>query len=246
LRETRERREVSARHVRERLGIAATMKPSLLSLPFALVLFLAGCSSAYYSAMEKFGFAKRDILVDRVEETQKSQEKAKEQFADALEHFVAVTKVDGGDLKKKYDALNAEFKKSETQAKEVRSRIAAVEDVSSALFREWKQEIAQYSNASLRADSQRQYDATLKRYDTLVTLMKRSADRMDPILATFRDQVLYLKHNLNAQAIASLGGTQRTLEADISRLIADMEASIKEAQAFIRDLKAAPAPATKT
>ena len=220
------------------------MKTVIGAVSVGVLLLGAGCSSAYYSTMEKFGFAKRDILVDRVDDTRKSQEKAKEQFADALEHFVAVTKVDGGDLKKKYDALNAEFKKSEAQAKDVRSRIAAVEDVSSALFKEWKQEITQYSNPSLRADSQRQYDTTQRRYDTLITLMKRSADRMDPVLATFRDQVLYLKHNLNAQAIASLGGTQRTLEADISRLIADMEASIKEADAFIRDLKAAP-PATR-
>lgn len=209
-------------------------------MPVLLVLLLAGCSSAYYGAMEKIGIAKREILADRVEKTREAQKEAKDQFADALQRFLAVTKADGGDLQRKYDDLNREFQKSEARAKEVRDRIAAVEDVADALFREWKQELGQYSSAALRADSQRQLDTTRRRYDALLTLMKRAAERMDPVLATFRDQVLYLKHNLNARAIASLGETHRTLEADIARLIADMETSIREAETFIKDLKSAP------
>ena len=203
----------------------------------ALALAFAGCSATYYNTMEKFGIAKREILADRVEETREAQQEAKQEFADALQRFLAVTKTDGGDLQRKYEDLNAQFKRSEAQAKEVRTRIAAVEDVAEALFREWKQELAQYTNASLKADSQRQLDTTRRRYDALISLMKRAADRMDPIISTFRDQVLFLKHNLNAAAVSSLGSTHRALEADISRLISEMEASIREAEVFIKDLK---------
>lgn len=213
------------------------MKKAFRSVPVALVLLLAGCSSAYYGAMEKFGIAKREILADRVDATRKAQQEAKEQFADALQRFLAVTKTDGGDLQRKYEEMSSQFKRSEDQANEVREKISAVEDVAQALFREWKQELAQYSNASLRSDSQRQLEMTQRRYDALLGLMKRAAERMDPVLATFRDQVLFLKHNLNARAVSSLGGTQRTLEADISRLITDMETSIREAEVFIRDLR---------
>ena len=35
---------------------------------------------------------------------------------------------------------------------------------------------------------------------------------MKPVLAAFHDQVLVLKHNLNARAIASLEGTAVTLQ----------------------------------
>jgi hypothetical protein len=213
-----------------------------VSLVFAIAfgVLLSGCSSTYYNALEKLGYAKRDLLVERVEKTRKSQEDAKEQFASALDKFLAVTKVDGGELQRKYEDLNREFTRSEAQAKEVRERIAAVEDVAEALFREWKQELGQYSNASLRSDSQRQLDATRRRYDALIKVMQRAADRMDPVLATFRDQVLYLKHNLNARALSSLSETHHTLEADISRLISDMETSIKESEAFIKSLRENP------
>ena len=216
------------------------MKKALRAIPVTLVLLLAGCSGAYYGAMEKFGVAKREILADRVDATRKAQQEAKEQFTDALQRFLAVTKVDGGDLQRKYDEMSSQFKRSEDQAKEVRSKIAAVEDVAGALFREWKQELSKYSNDALRSDSQRQLELTQRRYDALLGLMKRAAERMDPVLATFRDQVLFLKHNLNARAVSSLGTTHRTLEADISRLITDMETSIREAEVFIRDLQSGP------
>lgn len=216
------------------------MKRTFRSLPVALVLLLAGCSTAYYGAMEKIGVAKRDILGDRVEKTRVAQTEAKQQFADALARFQAVAKTDGGDLQKKYDELNRELQRSETRAKDVHSRIEAVEDVAGALFVEWKKELAQYSNATLRADSEKQLAGTEKRYQTLLALMRRAADRMEPVLKTFRDQVLYLKHNLNARALAQLDSTNRGLEADIGRLVADMETSIKEAEKFIKELKTNP------
>ena len=190
--------------------------------------------------MEKFGIAKREILVDRVEETRDAQSAAKEQFSSALEHFLAVTKADGGELQKKYDSLNREFTRSEARAQEVRDRIKSVEDVAEALFREWKQEMNQYTNASLRRESEREYDLTRRRYEDLIQVMKRAADRMEPVLATFRDQVLFLKHNLNARALASLTTTNRELEADISRFVADMEASIREAEEFIKTMHSTP------
>jgi hypothetical protein len=211
-------------------------------LPLALIaaVFCAGCSGVYYNTLEKFGYAKRELLVDRVEKTQKAQTAAKEQFASALAHFLAVTKIDGGELQKKYDQLNAEFTRSEERATTVRERIRDVEDVAEALFREWKQELGQYSNATLRRESERQLDATRRRYDDLMRVMQRAADRMDPVLATFRDQVLFLKHNLNARALASLGATNRELETEITKLIADMEASIREAETFIKGLQNTP------
>jgi hypothetical protein len=56
------------------------------------------------------------------------------------------------------------------------------------------------------------------------------------VLAGFRDQVLFLKHNLNAKAIASLQSNVLAIEDDIAVLIRDMEASIKEADEFIHTL----------
>ena len=199
-------------------------------------LLLVGCSSVYYNAMEKVGIHKRDIMVDRVEEMRDSQQETKEQFASALEHFKAVLKVEGGDLEDKYTELNAELERSEEQAEEVRERIAAVEDVSEALFDEWQAELSLYSSASLRRSSEQKLKKTRSHYSKLIGAMKRAEAKIDPVLNPLRDQVLYLKHNLNAQAIASLQLELGSIEADVARLIKEMEASIREADGFIRTL----------
>jgi hypothetical protein len=201
-------------------------------------LFLLGaCSSVYYGAMEKVGVHKRDILVDRVEKARDSQQETKEQFASALEQFSAVVNFDGGDLEQKYNQLNAVLEDSEEQAEEVRERIDAVEDVAEALFGEWDAELDQYTNASLRRSSEKQLRQTRSHYQKLLVAMRRAESKIDPVLNVLRDHVLFLKHNLNARAIASLQSELVTIEGDVARLIREMEASIKEADAFISTLK---------
>ena len=56
------------------------------------------------------------------------------------------------------------------------------------------------------------------------------------VLVVFRDQVLFLKHNLNARAIASLEGTVVSIESDVEALISDMRSAIDEANAFVATL----------
>lgn len=208
----------------------------LLLLSFAL-LTLAGCQSAYYSAMEKVGLHKRDILVDRVEDARDSQQQAKEQFKDALERYRSVVQVEGGELEERYEALNSEFEASENSAREVRDRIAAVEDVAEALFDEWKQELDEYSNAELKAASAKDLASTRKDYQKLLERMKAAEKRIDPVLDVLRDQVLFLKHNLNARAIGALHGEYRALAGNVDQLVAEMQRAIDEADMFIRQLQ---------
>jgi hypothetical protein len=141
-------------------------------LPVLLMLLLSGgCQKAYYNTMEKFGVHKRDIMVERVEEARDSQEEAKEQFQSALEQFSSVLNFKGGKLEDKYKTLQAEYDKSEAKADDVNKRINAVEDVSEALFAEWEDELDQYSNASLRRDSERKMVQTRRQYNQLIKAM---------------------------------------------------------------------------
>jgi chromosome segregation ATPase len=198
---------------------------------------LAGCQSAYYAAAEKVGFAKRDILVTRVESARDSQQDAKEEITDALSEFRKVVVVEGGKLEERYDSLSAQLDDSERAATEVRERISAVEDVAEALFSEWREELGQYSDAALRTKSERQLRATRSRYDQLMTAMRRAESKLEPALRPLRDQVLYLKHNLNAQAIAGLKGEVAQVDAQVGRLVAELDRAIAEADRFIRELE---------
>lgn len=197
------------------------------------LLMSTACSTAYYNTLEQFGVHKREILVDRVGEARDSQVEAKEQFVSALEKFRSVVNFDGGELEDRYNELNQELERSEDRAEEVGERIDAIEDVAKALFNEWEDELSQYSSDSLRRQSERQLRDTQQRYEGMLTIMRRAEARIQPVLNPFRDQVLWLKHNLNAQAIASLQGEVSIIEGDISSLIADLENAIAAADEFI-------------
>jgi hypothetical protein len=193
-------------------------------------------STVYYETMEQFGVHKRDILVDRVEEALNSQEAAKEQFSSALEQFTTLLNFDGGDLQVAYDSLNGELEESESKAEAVSDRIRAVENVSAGLFSEWEDELELYTNQSLRASSASTLRQTRVRYEQLVASMHAAESKMTSVVNTFRDQVLFLKHNWNSRAIASLRSELATIERDISALIVDMENSISESNRFLTEL----------
>ncbi|RUM94697.1 MAG: DUF2959 domain-containing protein, partial [Thiothrix sp.] len=205
-------------------------------LALTLGLGVSGCSGTYYNAMEKAGYHKRDILVSRVEKARDSQEEAQEQFANALEQFGSVVKIDDSNLKQAYEKLNTEYEDSEEAAEDVSDRIDSVESVSKALFKEWEEELELFQNKSLRATSEKKFTATQQRYSQMIATMRKAEASMDPVLKTFRDNVLFLKHNLNAQAIGALRGEFDTLKADIDQLIVKMNTSIESSNKFIAEM----------
>ena len=197
---------------------------------------LAGCSSAYYSVMETFGVEKREILKDRVAEGRTEQQDAKEQFTTTLEAFKAASGFEGGDLERLYEKLAGELDRCEVRANDVRDGIDSIQDVATELFDEWKREEGQYTDPKLKEKSQALLEQTREKYTQVIAAMRKSEKAMEPVLGGFRDQVLFLKHNLNAAAISSLYGNVAAIEADVVQLVRDMEASIAEADEFIKTL----------
>jgi hypothetical protein len=196
-------------------------------------LALTSCSSAYYSAMEKVGIHKRDIMVDRVQEAKESQQEAQQQFKSALEEMTALINFDGADLQEQFDVTNEQYQESKEAAEEVSLRIEKIEDVSSALFDEWQSEISEISNSNLKRQSKTKLTETQRRYNSLIRSMHKAESKMAPVLTALKDNTLFLKHNLNAKAVGALQGEMISIEKDVSILIKDMNVAIEQSQKFI-------------
>ncbi len=215
-----------------------TKKPKNEQLSTAALIgrITSGFRRVYYRARESFGAHKRDIVVYRVEEARDELEDARTQFVSALDKFTSVTCYDGSDLADLYRQLKRELENSEARAKAVSNRINAVEEVANALFGEWQAELDEYASRNLRSTSRQQLKQTHQHYNRLIKAMHRAESKILPVLSAFKDQVLFLKHNLNAQAIASLHHDLRLIGMDIAALINAMEKSIFEANAFVNCL----------
>lgn len=196
----------------------------------------SGCRSTYYAAYEKFGVHKRDLLKKRVTEARDEQKEAQEQFKDALTRLKEITKFDGGELERTYNALKSDYDGCASQAQTVHKRIRDVETVAGDLFAEWEKELQQIGTPSLRESSRQQLDTTRRRYDEMHNALTSAEQSMTPVLTQFNDYVLYLKHNLNAQAIASLKGEAANIQSEISRLIESMNRSISRADEFVKHM----------
>lgn len=205
-----------------------------------LALTLSACGTvdkARYSALEKVGVHKRDILVDRIEATSKTQEQTKEQFQSAYEELASLVKVDDRGLEKKYKKMAKAVEASEEKAEELDSRIKSVDSVAKALFAEWQQELSEYQSASLRRVSAQNLENTKQRYAAIYKKMQVSQQRVAPVLKVLQDNTLYLKHNLNARAVSSLSSEVLVVEDKVAQLILQMEASINESKSFIDSMR---------
>lgn len=199
------------------------------------VLALAGfaCRSAYYAAWEAVGKEKRDLLRSDVGKVQDDQRAAVETFQSALDRLRALGAVNAPELESAYDKLNGDYQRAESRAEAVRARVASIESIAADLFAEWEREAASISSADLRAKSRHKLVATKQHYGELRAKLKTAEGRMDPVLTQLRDQVLYLKHNLNAAAIGGLRAEVTNIEGDIRQLVKDTQSSIAEANAFL-------------
>lgn len=210
---------------------------SSLLIGICLASLGAGCRSTYYAAYEQFGVYKRDLLKKRVVAARDEQKEAGEQFKDALTRLKAITKFDGGKLEKEYNSLQGEYDDCSTRAEAVRKRIKEMDTVANDLFIEWEKETTQINTPSLRDSSREQLAVTREKYQSVATALKQAEASMAPVLLQFKDYVLYLKHNLNAQAVASIKGEATNIQNEIAKLIEQMNASIARADDFVKTLK---------
>ena len=213
------------------------MNRQISMLCVAAALALCACSSVKYSALEQVGIHKRDILVDKVEDARDSQEETRERLVAAHEELNALLGRDGGELEQQYKRLSRAVERSESSRDRLDDRLGDIDRVSGDLFDEWAAELDLYSSQALRSDQQQKLDEARQQFSRMRERMQVARDRVDPVMAILNDNVLYLKHSLNAQALDALRGEAGRLESDVETLIRDMQTAIDEADAFISRMR---------
>lgn len=200
------------------------------------VLALSSCSTIYYETWDKLGKQKRDLLKDRIEDAKDEQKDLQGELKDALTQIKEIYGMKSSELERAYRKMQDSYDDAKDDADALQKRIARVETVGNDLFEEWSNEIKSYKNETYRADSKTKLKQSRERFDKMLKTMRQAEKRVEPVMTRLHDQVIYLKHNLNAQALGSLKKEMVSIEKDIHTLIADMEKSIKAGDEFIQQL----------
>lgn len=213
------------------------MRQKMLWLFLLLGILSSGCQTVYNTTMEKvFGYEKRQLLTKAVTSLRKDEQKAQQEFKDAMTQLKELYGFQGDRLEDMYNKFKASYDDAASQSDVVHNRIQNMENIAGSMFSEWEKEIKQYSNPTFAADSKRNLTETKSRYSQLLKAVRASEESMKPVLTQLKDHVLYLKHNLNAAAIGSLKGEAISIQSQIEQLIERMNTSIAEADAFIKNM----------
>ena len=184
----------------------------------AALLLLQGCSQIYYSTWEMLGKQKRDLLRDNVEELSSDQKEVQEEVEDALTRLRTLYGSPPEKLTQVYDDLKSDY------------------DSANDLFSEWDAEIGRLKTPKYKQDSRHKLLQTKQKYAKLETSVRKAEKGLTPVLAALEEQVIYLKHNLNAQALGGIQGELRSIESEIKTLSTALQTSLKESQSFVNTL----------
>lgn len=205
------------------------MRRPPLALVLVLALALGACSTVYYAAMYQLGWAKADLLANRVQQARDAMDQARIQFADALPDFAAARAATGGDRAARRQALAASYEDSTESGALIATRRAAVEHAGDALFDEWLREIAA-GDPGQRGRRQQLYERFRPGYDRLLGAMRDAEASLAPVLDAMRAQLA---------AMAGGGATPATgvTAADGDRLLRHLQLAVALADQYVGELE---------
>lgn len=202
-----------------------------------LFLLLTGCKSFYYDALEHTGIHKRDLLMQRIEKVRDAQTAAQKQFEATLLEYRSVVLFQSGDLNERQAQLEEDYRAAQLRARNVRYHLQGVDSVADDLFSEWKAELKGYRTAELRRAAEADYDRTRQQYQALRDQLNETEARLQPLLDLLGDQMLSLRHSLNARTISRSSDAYTQLEHDMKSLFEEMTRANDQADMFIRRLR---------
>ena len=202
-----------------------------------LSLFSMGsCSSLYYGFWETFGQDKRDLLKSEIENSNDDQKDIKEEFSSTLERIKKEYNFDGGELERTYDYLSTRYEDAKKRQSKLQDRINKIKEIGSDLFKEWKKEALEIKNSKYRRSSLAKLSRTKTQFAKLRSHLEKTEKRLEAVMSKFKDQVLFLKHNLNAKALGSLKVEFKEIEKGINQLIENINSSQSTNNIFIEKM----------
>jgi phosphoenolpyruvate-protein kinase (PTS system EI component) len=201
----------------------------------ALVLAsLPACSFVNNMIRGKTGPADVDDLVAAVEKVNKELDLSKATMLAAVQKLQGATAPDfQGDAVKAHKELVAAVEDSEDQAEDLRKGIEKMQAAAVPVFDQWTKDLEAYSNPEMRQRSQARLSAARERYDSVLAAVEPLLVEYETVNQSLRDHVLFLKHDMNPAALATIQDDVRRVAKDAAGLDGRFNSGRAAATAYI-------------
>ena len=204
----------------------------------SLTLILGSCQGSGYTSFLKFGHEDSKLaLLDATQENLDNQLEAHEHFISALNLFNRLTRFDSEDLEGLYEDFADEVDDCEGEVKDWQSRALDLRMRGNSLFAEWSAQLESFSRADLREKSASMLEDARARHAKLIVSMEATYSRMEPVMMSLKDYVLFFQHNLNPRAINTLSDTYDGFVDEVLELTSEMEETRGETESYLEALE---------
>lgn len=192
---------------------------------------LQGCSSSGKAA----GIRQVDDLISRIERVHLESELSRERIKSVMDSLRGVVTMDQeADVVETFAAFTAAIAASEQQSNKLRSAIGPMKSSADAVFARWTQDLGDFSSAEMRRRSTERMDETRARYDAIVASVGPAVTNFEIFNSGLRDLSLFLGHDLNTQAVQSVGGEVQVLADDAITLNTKLVATLEACREYVR------------
>jgi hypothetical protein len=201
----------------------------------AVLAVLALAATA--GAQSDEGVKQVERLVKASGNTVKAVADTKLQLVKTLDIYNALMADDAKDRKKLYNSLQKEMENTEKRRATIGEVAATMSAEADTLFKQWTDSAAAIENADLRKKSEERLAATKASYAEIGTVGQKASDLYGPFMKDLQDQVTFLGHDLNAEAVASLKPEAAKINEAASKLIQSIDDTITTANTNIGALR---------
>ena len=204
----------------------------------AVVLLVAGALLAPVAVRaQDEGLKQVDRLIKVSGETVQSIAEAKLQLERTVTGYNAILAEQAKDRRGAYKDLIKDKDNTQTKVEAVRQRVAGMEQEANTLFAAWAKNVEGITEEGLRKKSQARLDDTKKRFGDILSAGKQAREAYDPFMKQLADQITYMGHDLNPEAVASLKPDAAKLNDQATKVFARVDETMKVAREYINSLR---------
>lgn len=224
------------------MNMRPMLRSALVVAPLALVL--GSCQSSGYSSFLHFGQkgGPKEALLEATQESHEEQLETHEHFISTLNLFNRLTRFDSDSLEGLFEDFSDAVEDCEDEVRDWQSRTLNLRMHGDKLFAEWSAQLEAFSRTDLREKSATMLQDARARHARLIVSMETTFQKMEPVMMSLRDYVLFFEHNLNPRAINTLSDTYDGFVDEVLELTNFMEGTRVETEAYIESLEGRTGP----
>ncbi len=201
------------------------------------VAIALGLGLALSAGTQDEGHKRTDEHIEKIERASDEMKDLRKHLDKVFEAYHKTLREGTDKRRSSYNELVKALERCEEKTKELRKRHEEMDKQAEEYFKRWKNSVKDIKNADLEQRSEGRLETTRRRYREVSESWKGMREDYEPVLAELRDQIVYLGHDLNEDAVLSLKEDAAELEELASALFRSMEGFGSTADEYISGLE---------